>query len=64
MARPLAVVAVALAVVVASALPLQGRTQSARAALGDASGPLVAAGSAGAVLIAPGLRPGDARAGE
>jgi hypothetical protein len=62
MSRP-AVVAVALAVLAASALPLEGR-ESARAALGDASGPLVATDRGGAVLVAQGLRPGDARAGE
>jgi hypothetical protein len=64
MPRPAIVVAVALAVVAASALPLQGRGEAARAALGAASGPLVAIDRAGAVLVAEGLRPGDARAGE
>jgi hypothetical protein len=56
--------AVALAVALGSALPLQGRGQSARAALGAASGPLVVTDGSGAVLIAQGLRPGDSRAGE
>jgi hypothetical protein len=64
MSRPRAVVAVALAVAVGSALPLQGHDESARAEVGSASGPLVATDGAGAVLVAQGLRPGDSRAGE
>jgi hypothetical protein len=63
MSRPRAVVAVALAVAVGGALPLQGRDESARAEVGSATGPLVATGD-GAVLVAQGLRPGDIRAGE
>jgi hypothetical protein len=62
--RPRAVVAVALAVAVGSALPLQGRGDSARAEVGSATGPLVATDGNGAVLVAQGLRPGDGRAGE
>jgi len=64
MSRPRAVVAVALAVAVGSALPLQGGGESARAEVGSATGPLVATDGNGAVLVAQGLRPGDIRAGE
>lgn len=64
MSRPRAAVAVALAVAVGSALPLQGRDGSARAEVGSATGPLVATDGNGAVLVAEGLRPGDSRAGE
>jgi hypothetical protein len=64
MPRPHAVVAVALAVAVGSALPLQGRGDSARAEVGSATGPLVATDGNGAVLVAQGLRPGDSRVGE
>jgi hypothetical protein len=64
MPRPHAVVAVALAVAVGSALPLQGRGDSARAEVGSATGPLVATDGTGAVLVAQGLRPGDSRVGE
>jgi hypothetical protein len=64
MPRPHAVVAVAVAVAVGSALPLQGRGDSARAEVGSATGPLVATDSGGAVLVARGLRPGDNRVGE
>jgi hypothetical protein len=64
MSRPRTVVAVALAVAVCSALPLQGHDESARAEVGSATGPLVATDGAGAVLVAQGLRPGDSRAGE
>jgi hypothetical protein len=64
MSRPRAVVALALAVAVGSALPLQGRDESARAEVGSATGPLVATDGAGAVLVAQGLRPGATRAGE
>ncbi|MEN3284122.1 MAG: hypothetical protein V7607_5262 [Solirubrobacteraceae bacterium] len=64
MARPHTVVAVALAVAAASALPLQGRGESARADVGSATGPLVATDGSGAVLVAQGLRPGESRAGE
>ena len=64
MSRPRAVVALALVVAVGSALPLQGRAESARAAVGSATGPLVATDGNGAVLVAQGLRPGDSRAGE
>jgi hypothetical protein len=64
MPRPHVVVAVALAVAVGSALPLQGRGDSARAEVGSATGPLVATDSGGAVLVARGLRPGDNRVGE
>jgi hypothetical protein len=64
MPRPTALIAVALAVVAASALPLQGGGPSARAALGAASGPLVVTDALGAVLVAQGLQPGDSRAGE
>jgi spore coat-associated protein N len=64
MPRPRAVVAAALAVAVGTALPLQGRGESARAEVGSASGPLVATDGNGAVLVAQGLRPGHSRAGE
>jgi hypothetical protein len=64
MPRPRAVVAVALAIAVGSALPLQGRGDIARAEVGSATGPLVATDGNGAVLVAEGLRPGDSRAGE
>jgi hypothetical protein len=64
MSRPRVVVAVALAVAVGSALPLQGGDESARAEVGSATGPLVATDGYGAVLVAQGLRPGDSRAGE
>jgi hypothetical protein len=64
MPRPHAVVAVALAVAVGSALPLQGRGDSARAEVGSGTGPLVATDGSGAVLVAQGLRPGDNRVGE
>jgi hypothetical protein len=64
MSRPRAVVAVALAVAVGSALPLQGRDESARAEVGSATGPLVATDGTGVVLVAQGLRPGDSRVGE
>jgi hypothetical protein len=64
MPRPHAVVAVALAVAVGSALPMQGRGDSARAEVGSATGPLVATDGSGAVLVADGLRPGDSRVGE
>jgi hypothetical protein len=64
MPRPAVVVAVALAVVAASALPVQGGRENARAAVGAASGPLVGTDGGGAVLVAHGLRPGDSRAGE
>jgi hypothetical protein len=64
MSRPRAVVAIALAVAVGSALPLQGRDESARAEVGSATGPLVATDGSGAVLVAQGLRPGDSRVGE
>jgi hypothetical protein len=63
MATARAVVAVALAVALGSALPLQGGAESARAEVGSATGPLVATGG-GAVLMAEGLRPGDVRIGE
>lgn len=63
MATPRAVVAVAVAVALGSALPLQGRGDAARAEVGSATGPLVATDS-GAVLVAEGLRPGDVRTGE
>jgi hypothetical protein len=64
MSRPRVVVAVALAVAVGSALPLQGGDESARAEVGSATGPLVATDGNGAVLVAQGLRPGDSRTGE
>lgn len=65
MRRPAAaVVAVALAVVVGSVLPLQERGASARAQIGAASGPLIATDDSGAVLVAAGLQPGDSRTGE
>jgi hypothetical protein len=64
MARPRAVVAVALAVAAASALPLQCGAERARAEVGSATGPLVATDGTGAVLVAQGLRPGDSRSGE
>jgi len=64
MPRPHAVVALALAVAVGSALLLQGRGDSARAEVGSATGPLVATDGNGAVLVAQGLRPGDSRVGE
>jgi hypothetical protein len=64
MPRPVVVAAVALAVALGSALPLQGNGHSARAALGAASGPLVGTDGSGAVLVAQGLRPGDSRTGE
>lgn len=64
MSRPRVVVAVALAVAVGSAVPLQGGDESARAEVGSATGPLVATDGNGAVLVAQGLRPGDSRAGE
>jgi spore coat-associated protein N len=63
MPRPLAIVGVALAVGIASVLPLQ-RGQDARAALGSATGPLVVTDVAGAVLTAQDLKPGDARTAE
>lgn len=63
MPRPLAIVAVAIAVAVGSVLPLQ-RGEDARAALGSATGPLVVTDVAGAVLTAQNLEPGDARTGE
>jgi hypothetical protein len=63
MPTPRAVVAVALAVALGSALPLQGGGERARAEVGSATGPLVATDS-GAVLVAEGLRPGDVRVGE
>jgi hypothetical protein len=63
-ARPRLVAAlVALGLVVAAWLAGDGG--GARAALGDATGPLIAvAPGNAAVLVAEGLRPGDARAGE
>jgi hypothetical protein len=48
MSRPRVVVAVALAVAVGSALPLQGGDESARAEVGSATGPLVATDGNGA----------------
>jgi hypothetical protein len=64
MPRPRAVVAIAVAVALGSALPLQGGGESARAEVGSATGPLVATSDGGALLVAQGLRPGDTRAGE
>ena len=64
MPRSRAVIAIALAVALGSALPLQGGDESARAEVGSATGPLVATSDGGALLVAQGLRPGDTRAGE
>jgi hypothetical protein len=63
MARPRSVVALALAVALATVLPLQGGGENARAEVRSATGPLVATAD-GAVLGAEGLRPGDVRVGE
>ena len=64
MARRVHVLVIALAVVVASLVPLHGDGESARAQVGAGTGPLVASDAAGAVLMASGLKPGDVRAGE
>jgi hypothetical protein len=64
MARRAHVVVVALAVCAGSVLPLRGDGQSARAQVGSATGPLVSADGAGAVLVARDLQPGESRAGD
>jgi hypothetical protein len=64
MSRRAHVIVIALAVVVASLVPLHGDGQSARAQVGAGTGPLVSSDATGAVLVAAGLKPGDSRMGE